>query len=170
MDVNELERVLRVAGGHSIIIDARLAVEAEGYVRLTQIHEDASVTIEFVRAADYSFGEDDGALKLVGEFPDVRAAAACLERFLGKPIAAWRDFSASPLELADNMPAADLPKLEELVKARAVPVPTDGRFYLAGIHWRHLERYGEYRHDKWEEEQQEFLERQYGDVGEKEDE
>lgn len=170
MDVNELERVLQLARGHSITIDARLAVEAEGYVRLTQIHEDASVTIEFIRAAEYPLGDDEGALKLVGEFPDVRTAAVCLERFLEKPIAAWRDFSSSPLKLADNMPAADRAKLEELVKARTVPVPIDVRFYLAGVYWRHLERYGEYRQDKWEEEQQEFLKQQYGDLGENEDE
>lgn len=45
-------------------------------------------------------------------------------------------------------PAANMKYLEDLVRERRVKLPTGGRFEIAGIYWRHIEIFGEYRPDR----------------------
>lgn len=48
---------------------------------------------------------------------------------------------------------ANLAHLEGAVRKRQIPLPIGARFLNLTMPWRHLERYGEYRPDKIEEEQ-----------------
>jgi hypothetical protein len=75
---------------------------------------------------------------------------------LDRPIAAWTNFTRDPHEprlLREPDVDANLAHLEILVRKRQIPLPTGARFLNMALPWSHLERYGEFRPDKIDEEQ-----------------
>jgi hypothetical protein len=157
MDYDEIRRYLDVSLAHSISIDVRDVLEAPGNVRTVTIHRDARVTIEFQKSTEYSGGDYEGSgLKYVGKYDSVDDAVRGLEKYLARPMHEWRNYTRDrydPVVKHESPPAENLAYFEGLVRERKMPLPEGGNFQLAGIYWRHIQRYGEYRQDKLIEEQ-----------------
>jgi hypothetical protein len=163
MDREQIERYLNGGRGHSVVVDARDVEGAPGNVRTVTIHRGNRVTIEYDKASAYVAGDcENGGLKYVAEYPDLDELLADLEAFLGAKVQRWGNFTKSPLAptvLDDPEPEKSLRYFEDLVRRRGVPLPTRGNYELAGVYWRHIAKYGEYREDKLLEEQDEELRR-----------
>jgi hypothetical protein len=173
MDYDELRRYLDVSLAHSVVVDVRELSEAPGYLRTITVHQDGRVTIEFPPAREYAQGDfEGGGLKYVGQYETLDELIEVLEEYLGSPVGKWRNFTAAPYEphtLDEPDSAANIRYFEDLVRTRSVALPSRGHFTLTGIHWRHIELYGEYRADKLGEET-ELLLRQQGIGPDDEDE
>jgi hypothetical protein len=161
MDRAEIERHLHAGRGHSVVVDAREVDEAPGNVRLVTIHRGNRVSIEYDQARAYVEGDfEGGGLKYVAQYGSLDELLSDLEDFLGAKVEAWTNYTAAPLvpkTLDDPDGLASRAMFEDLVRRSAVPLPPRGKYELAGIHWRHVARYGEYRPDKAFEEQEERL-------------
>jgi hypothetical protein len=157
MERDELQRYLDVSIAHSVTVDIEEVGEAPGCLRSITIHRDGRVTIEFQRCGEYLEGDfEGGGLKYVGKYPSIDDAIADLENYLSRPLAAWRNYTCdphNPLRVAEPDPEANTAYFEGLVRNGAMRLPHGGDFQLAGIYWRHIQRYGEYRRDKLQEEQ-----------------
>jgi len=158
MDYEELKRYVEVSIAHSITVDVRAVPDAPGNVRTTTIHSDYRVTIEFQKCSEYVSGDfEGGGLKYVGQYETLDDAVRALEKYLASPVRQWRNYTRErfePVLLAEPDSAANLAYFERIVRERRISLPGRGRFRLAGVHWRHVERYGEYRGDKLIEEQE----------------
>jgi hypothetical protein len=156
MDYDEVRRYCDASLAHSITIDVREVAEAAGNLRTVTIHDDHSVTIEFQRCADYVQPDPEGGgLKYVGKYESLEAAVLDLEEYLEKAVVAWSNFTSTPYEprvLDEPDPQANVAYFESLVRARAMRLPVRGAFEIAGIYWRHVALWGEYRRDRLGEE------------------
>jgi hypothetical protein len=163
MDKAQIEQYLNVGRGHSVVIDARELEDVPGNMRKVTIHRGNRVTIEYDKARAYAEGDSEGGgLKYVAEYPEMDVLLADLEEYLGSMIEEWSNFTESPLvptTLDDPDPVKSLRYFEDLVRRSAVPLPQRGTYELAGVYWRHIAKYGEYREDKLLEEQEEELRR-----------
>lgn len=151
MDANEVRRYLDVSLGHAIVVDVQEVVDAPGNLRTITIHRGNGVTIEFQSCADYVQGNDEGGgLKYVGEYGTLDELILDLEAYLGKAVTDWSNYTLNPYEpkmVDDAEPAATLKHFEDLVRRRLTALPAHGGFELAGIYWRHIDLFGEYRPD-----------------------
>jgi hypothetical protein len=161
MNREEVRRYLDVSLAHSIVIDVREVGEAPGYLRSITIHRDYCVTIEFQKCSEYIEGDIEGSgLKFVGEYDTLENAIGDLEEFVGQTVEKWVNYTEErylPVIVVESEPAKNLEYFEHLVRINAIPLPERGRFQIAGIYWRHVRRYGEYRPDKLLEEQELLL-------------
>jgi hypothetical protein len=168
----EIRRLLDVSLSHSVVVDVREIVEAPGNLRTVTIHQGNDVTIEFERCTDYLYGTGEGGgLKYIGHYEAVDELVRDLEVYLGKPVSAWSNYTESPYEpkvLDETDPAANLKYFEDLVRNRKMDLPSRGNFELAGIYWRHIELFGEFRQDRLGEETEISL-RKRGILPEEED-
>jgi hypothetical protein len=67
----------------------------------------------------------------------------------------WPTFTLHPYAPAmveEPDPAKNIKYFESLVREERATLPLGGRFRLAGIYWRHIELFGEYRPDRLGEE------------------
>ncbi len=165
MRLDELERYLTVGGG--VTVEVRRCPGIPGVVRTTTLHRENSVTIEYEIASVYALGESEGfGPKYIGRYETFPELVERLEQYFDCPVAAWRNYSMSPFaeeEVEEGFDhATALRQLEDLVRARAVELPVGGGFRIADVHFRHIEKYGEFREDKICEEQDEYLEESYG--------
>jgi len=154
--MSEIGRYLYASLAHSITVDVVEIEEASGTLRTVTIRNDLSVTIEFPPALEYVTGDfEGGGLKYRAIYDRLEDIVDDLQDFLGKPIAEWRNFTESPYEpsvVEAPDPMKNLAFFEDQVRTGKVRLPRKGRYRLAGIHWRHIELYGEYRQDKLGEE------------------
>lgn len=161
MDRDEVRRYLDVSLVHSIVIDVQEVPEAPGTLRSIMIHEDQDVTIEYQTCAEYVTGDSEGGgLKYIGHYDAMDELVEDIEEYLGKPIEQWHNFTATPFEpeiLSEPNPEQNLRYFEDLVRDRRLSLPRRGEFEVAGIHWRHIELFGEYRPDKLMEEMEHHL-------------
>ena len=152
----EIERLLNVSLAHSVVVDVREIIEAPGHLRTVTIHRGNDVTIEFERCVDYVHGTGEGAgLKYVGHYDTLDELVRAIEAYLGKPVAEWSNYTATLYEpnlIGELDPTANLNHFEDLVRHRGIGLPPGGGFELAGIYWRHIDLYGEYRPDRLGEE------------------
>ena len=166
MNRTEIERYLEVGRGHSLVVDVREVAEVPGNLRTVTIHRGNRVTIEYERSRAYVDGDSEGGgLKYVGEYANLDELLTDLEAYLGAKAEQWSNFTESPLVpkiLDDPDPVKSLGYFEDLVRRGAVPLPAGRRYELAGVYWRHIAKYGEYREDKLLEKQEEEL-RRYDD-------
>ncbi len=157
LNSTEIERLLNVSLVHSVEVDVREVNEAPGNLRTVTIYED-HVTIEFETCVDYVHGTGEGyGLKYTGQYETFDECIRSLEDYLGKRMSEWSNYTETPYEpkiLDQPDPAANQRYFEGLVRDRKMRLPTGGDFHLAGIYWRHLELFGEYRPDRLEEEQE----------------
>jgi len=123
--------------------------------------------MEFQPTLEYVSGDfEGGGLKYVAAYDHLEAAVADLEDFLGKPVNEWKNFTANPYEprvVEAPNPAGNQEFFEDRVRTRDIALPKRGRYDLAGIHWRHIELYGEYRPDKLGEETELAIQRRIDD-------
>ena len=160
MDKAEIERYLFAGVRHSVVVDARELPAVPGVIRTLTIHRGNRVTLEFDSTPNYLTGDSEGwGPKYVARYLSLDVIIGDLEEFLGHSIAAWKNRSADPLTPShtDGPGTAAGPFLEDLVRRNAVELPRRATYALANIYWRHISKYGEYREDKLEEEQDEHL-------------
>jgi hypothetical protein len=164
MDQDEVQRYLDTSIAHSVTIDVREIAEAPGHLRTITIHAGIQVTIEFQKCSEYIEGDwEGGGLKYVGQYDALEEAVRDLEGYLATPIGKWRNYTREryePLMVTEADSTENLAYFENQVRQRSIPLPEHGGFVLAGIHWRHIQRYGEYRPDKLLEEQDLMLREQ----------
>jgi hypothetical protein len=167
MDLAEINRYLYASVAHSITVDVIELDEAPGTLRTITIRRDNSVTIEFPPATEYATSDfEGGGLKYRATYDAMEDAVSDLESFLGKPLEKWRNFTEHPYEprvLQAPDPKGNIAFFENLVRTDSVPLPTGAQYRLTGIHWRHVKRYGMYRPDKLDEEQDLHLAEIYGE-------
>jgi hypothetical protein len=158
MDHDEIQRYLDVSSAHSVTVDVQEVSEAPGNLRTITIHRDIRVAIEFQKCSEYASADwEGGGLKYVGKYSALLDAVLSLEEFLGRAVREWVNFTREPYEpavLEEPDPAANLAYFERLVRENNMVLPRGGGFQLAGIYWRHVQRYGTYRPDKLLEEQE----------------
>jgi hypothetical protein len=163
MDRDEIFRYLHASLAHSITVDVMEVSEAPGNVRTITIHNDDRVTIEFQKSQEYVEGGDEsGGLKYYAPYPELEEAIQDLEEYLGRPVEEWGNFTSQryePMVLEEPDPAANFRYFEDLVRRKLIKLPRLGKYELAGIHWRHIALYGEYRPDKLREEAEARLRR-----------
>lgn len=144
-----------------MIVDVREVAGVAGYLRTVTIHRGNRVTIEFQLVTEYLSGDmEGGGLKYISAYDELPEAVRDLEDFLNAPISAWRNFTRQPLEVLPAEAESAPPEneyFENLVRANGVQLPRAGHYRIAGIYWRHIARYGQYREDKLLEEQEEDL-------------
>lgn len=173
MDLSEIARYLNVGLAHSVTIDVREIEAAPGVLRVVTIRRGNSVTIEYEPALEYVTGDfEGGGLKYVASYDTLEDAVRDLEEYLGTPVEGWRNFTRNPYEptIVEQPDALKNQQFfEAQVRARSIALPRRARYDIAGIHWRHIERYGEYRPDKLLEEAELALARRYGDDGDEVD-
>lgn len=160
MDKAEIERYLFAGRGHSVVVDAREVTAAPGVIRTLTVHRGNRVTLEFDSTPNYITGDIEGwGPKYVARYLSLNAIIDDLEEFLGHSVAAWTNRTAEPLtpSYTDAPDTAAQQYLEDLVRRHAVELPRRATYALANIYWRHISKYGEYREDKLEEEQDEHL-------------
>ncbi len=160
----EAHRVARypdVSLAHSVVVDVLEVAEAPGNLRTITIHDGLDVTIEFETCTAYLESDiEGGGLKYVGHYDTIDDAIADLEDYLGTPVQEWINFTENPYEptiSSEPDPAKNLRYFEDLVRQRRMILPKRGGFELAGIYWRHIELFGEYRKDKLKEEWEHHL-------------
>jgi len=158
----DIERYLHARLGHSVIVDVREVEDAPGNVRTVTIHRDYKVTIEYETSKSYAEGESEGGgLKYIGQYLSLDDLIVDLEEYLEAKMQQWRNFTSEPLSpasLDDPDSVKSQQYFEDLVRRRAVPLPRGVSYKLAGVYWRHISKYGEYRQDKLLEEQEDELE------------
>jgi hypothetical protein len=158
LEFEEIRRCLDVSVAHSVTIDVVEVSEAPGNLRAITIHSDNRVTIEFQRCAEYIVDDwEGGGLKYVGRYDSLESAVQDLQLYLDKPVREWRNYTREryePVITAEADSSANWAYFENLVREGKMLLPEHGRFEIAGVHWRHVRRYGTYRPDKLLEEQE----------------
>jgi hypothetical protein len=156
MNQDEITRYLDVSLVHSITIDVREVDEAPGWLRTVTIYDDYSVDIEFQKCSEYLSGEGEGGwLKYVGNYENLENCVSDLVEFLGMPMSSWLNFTLhvyAPAVVEELDSTKNIEYFESLVRDKRATLPLHGRFRLAGIYWRHIELFGEYRPDRLGEE------------------
>jgi hypothetical protein len=164
MTKEELERGLSVGRAHSVVVDVREVQEAPGNVRTVTVHRGNRVTIEYDKTRAYIEGNyEGGGLKYVAQYVDLDDVVTDLEEYLGAKIPQWINYTESrflPGVADDPDPVKSLGYFEDLVRQESVALPRRAKYEIAGVYWRHIAKYGQYREDKLLEEQEEQL-RQY---------
>jgi hypothetical protein len=156
MDTEEVRRFVDVSLAHSIVVDVSEVVEAPGNLRTITIHRENRVTIEFQKCIDYvEGGIDGGGLKYVGQYTSLEEIILDLECYLGRPATEWTNRTSNPYEpklMSEPDPAANFKHFEDRVRRKDVELPVRAIFEIAGIYWRHIDLFGEYRLDRLGEE------------------
>lgn len=156
MNFEDIRRTINVGLHHSIEVDAREVAEAPGTLKTVTIHRPSSASIEFERCEDYARGEGEGAgLKYVAQYSTLEDLVRDLEEYLESPMESWRNYSLQPLVpecLQEPDYDSNMKFFESLVRDKKMHLPPGASYELAGIYWRHIDMYGEYRPDKLGEE------------------
>jgi hypothetical protein len=108
-------------GDRALEVDVSLAAEFPGYVRTVALFGPAGVRVEFE-----PHGLDEGGATFEGRFGSLDEAIAAVEEYLGEPLWAWHNYSASG-EYPHRPHGADLAegarRLDEAIRAGRVPLP-----------------------------------------------
>jgi hypothetical protein len=70
-------------------------------------------------------------------------------------MSSWRNFTfhpCAPVVVDEIDSTKNIEYFESLVRDKGATLPLRGRFRVAGIYWRHIELFGEYRPDRLGEE------------------
>ena len=132
MTLDELERCLSLGLDHACVVDVQLVPEAPGYVRTVSVHAGRRVNIEFD-----VWGMDEGGLYYWASFESLGAVVACLEPYLGRPLAKWR--CLGPETYPERRPETGTEqghrRFEELLGRGGPPLPAHGEFRTQSTYW-----------------------------------
>jgi hypothetical protein len=127
MTTEDLARALSVGPSHSYIAEIRSLAEVPGIVRATALHEGNRACIAFE-----PWGMDEGGLYYWASFSSFEAMLACIESFLGSPIARWPARAEYPRRPRASDEAATGDRFIDLLRLGRLPLPACGGFQARG--------------------------------------
>lgn len=159
MDYHKIEECLLGRVPHSVITDICDLEGVPGWLRIITVYPGLSVWIELLPAHAYLDGSwrDTSGLRYIAEYQELGALVADLEQYTGRRIGSWVNYNDNAYEprFADELdPAANAEMVHHAVRERSFPLPRGAVYRQGDLYWRHIERYGEFRPDKLEEEEQ----------------